>query len=148
MKIWIGWFYKFIWYIYSDILIFDPPSPRFKNYRAMFAKLIWETPLQEMDMLYLCLHLIMINPWQMETLSLYGKMIESPLVCITIHVTYVTYSLMVFIRDGFEKNIRLNFFRLALTDYLLFIFCYQIFTNRKRYTPRSEGKINKKRVLK
>lgn len=70
-------------------------------------------------------------------------MIESPLVCITIHVTYVTYSLMVFIRDGFEKNIRLNFFRLALTDYLLF-FCYQIFTNRKRYTPRSEGKINKK----
>ena len=42
----------------------------------------------------------------METLSLYGKMIESPLVCITIHVTYVTYSLMVFIRarDSFEKK--------------------------------------------
>ena len=55
----------------------------------------------------------------METLSLYGKMIESPLVCITIHVTYVTYSLMVFIRDGLEKNIT-QFFQTS-ADRLSFI---------------------------
>ena len=56
----------------------------------------------------------------METLSLYGKMIESPLVCITIHVTYVTYSLMVFIRDSFEKKNITQFFQTS-ADRLSFI---------------------------